>query len=204
MSDHAAATEYLKSADPRLGKVIERVGMCQLAQETRTELLPEVAKAIISQQISTKAAATIYQRFLQFYADKPITAQALLKTSPEQLRSLGISRQKTNYLFDLAQKSLHLPTLDKLAEMSDEDIIQALTQIKGVGRWTVQMLLIFCLNRPDVLPVDDLGIRKAIYKLYALDELPDRKKIQRLGQAWQPFRSIASWYLWQSLVTPVD
>ena len=203
MSAHAAATEYLKNADPILCQVIERVGACQLTQGAKTELLPEIAKAIIAQQISTKAAATIYQRFLQFYADEPLTAQALLKTSPEQLRSLGISRQKADYLVDLAQKSLHLPSLEELEGMSDEDIIQALTQIKGVGRWTVQMLLIFRLNRQDILPVDDLGIRKAIHTLYALDELPDRKTIQRLGQLWQPYRSIASWYLWQSLVNPV-
>ncbi|MGF1481441.1 MAG: DNA-3-methyladenine glycosylase family protein [Cyanophyceae cyanobacterium] len=199
MNDGVAA-QFLKQADPILGQLIE--GKLANAERPRSDLLPELARAIIAQQISTAAAASIYRRFIQFYADAhaPLTAEMLLATPPEKLRSLGISRPKVNYLLDLAQK-VHqgLPTLETLEAMDDEDIIKTLTQVKGVGRWTVQMLLIFRLQRPDVLPVDDLGIRKAVQKLYQLDELPSRKTLEQLGHKWKPYRSTASRYLWQSL-----
>ena len=201
--NYLVAAQFLKRSDPTLGELIERVGVYQLSRDTKSSLLQELARAIIGQQISTRAAAKIYQRFLQFYIDSDacaLTAQALLDTPPDHLRSLGISRPKVSYLQDLAQKILQgLPSLEALEAMSDAEIIQTLTQIKGVGCWTVQMLLIFRLNRPDVLPVDDLGIRKAIQKLYDLEELPDKKRVEEFGQKWKPYRSLASWYLWQSL-----
>ena len=116
------------------------------------------------------------------------------------LRNVGISRQKVGYLKDLASKVLSgLPTLEELEVMDDESIIKILTQVKGIGRWSVQMLLIFRMNRCDVLPVDDLGVRAGIRKLYNLDELPDPKTIERLGQRWKPYCTIASWYIWRSL-----
>lgn len=200
--NYLVAARYLKHSDPTLGQVIERVGACQLSSNKKTSLLQELARAIISQQISTRAAAKIYQRFLEFYTDSDsvtLSAQALLDTPPEQLRSLGISRPKIRYLHDLAQKVLLLPRLEDLETMSDGEIVQTLTQIKGVGCWTVQMLLIFRLNRPDVFPVDDLGIRKAVQKLYTLEELPSKNTLEKFGQKWKPYRSLASWYLWQSL-----
>ncbi|NJO40472.1 MAG: DNA-3-methyladenine glycosylase 2 family protein [Cyanobacteria bacterium CRU_2_1] len=200
--DYSIALTKLKQADPVLGAVIDRVGSCTLHQQQQTgDLLHSLAESILYQQLSGKAAATIHRRFLQLYADKPIlTALDILNTSDECLRGAGISRAKALYIKDLAQKVLDgLPTLAELEAMEDEAIIKTLIQVKGIGRWTVQMLLIFRLHRWDVLPVDDLGIRSGIRQLYDLTELPDRKTIETLGQRWQPYRTIASWYLWRSL-----
>ncbi|MGB3691722.1 MAG: DNA-3-methyladenine glycosylase [Spirulinaceae cyanobacterium] len=197
------AIEFLQKTDPLLEQLIAEVGEPQFSfSRADSDLLREVARAIISQQISTQAAAKIYQRFLQLYTNEggTLTAQALLDTSQEKLRSVGISRPKIRYLYDLAQKVLAgLPTIEELEGMDDEKVVEVLTTVKGVGRWTVQMLLIFRLQRPDVLPVDDLGIRKGVQKLYALPELPERKEVERLGQKWRPYRSFAALLLWRSL-----
>ena len=195
------AIEFLQQSDQILGQVIVRVGECQLNRVQKdSDLLEEIARAIIYQQISLKAAAKIYQRFLQLYTDSNLSAMALLETPEEKLRGIGISRPKIRYLKDLAEKIIAgLPTLEELEVMKDEAIIKTLTEVKGVGRWTVQMLLIFRLNRLDVLPVDDLGLRKGIKLVYGLDDLPDRNTIESFGERWKPYRSIASWYLWRSL-----
>jgi DNA-3-methyladenine glycosylase II len=200
----AIAITHLKQSDPILGQIIEQIDTFELAHlPPETDLLTAVAQAIIYQQISTQVAAKIYQRLLQLYHQsdaQTLTAQVLLDTPEETLRSVGISRPKIRYLKDLAQKIIQgFPTLSELATMEDEAVIQTLIQIKGVGRWTAQMLLIFHLRRPDVLPVDDLGIRSAIAKLYGLDSLPDPKTIEQLARKWQPYRSIACRYLWLSL-----
>ncbi len=196
----------LKQADPILGKLIDQLGDIDQVDISTTDLptndlFSAIAKAIISQQISTKAAGTIYERFLALYADSSgLTAQELLDTPADILRSVGISRPKIIYLQDLAQKVLAgLPTIEKLQVMDDETIIRILTEIKGVGIWTVQMFLIFNLHRPDVLPVNDLGIRTAIKKLYQLETLPTQATILELGNSWKPDRSLACRYLWKSL-----
>lgn len=182
--------------------VIQRVGHCRLNQKQKTgDLFNCLAEAILYQQLSGKAAATIHGRFLQLYppAANP-TAEDILNTGDEALRSIGISRSKVIYLKDLAQHCLNgLPSIEQLEDMEDETIIQVLTPIKGVGRWTVQMLLIFRLHRWNVLPIDDLGIRTAVRQVYGLADLPDRKTVDRLGQPWHPYRTIATWYLWRSL-----
>jgi DNA-3-methyladenine glycosylase II len=146
-------------------------------------------------------AKVIHERFLQLYPDTKFSlAQDVLDTPDEVLRRVGISRPKISYLKDLARHAIAgLPTLEELEVMDDEAIIKTLTQVKGIGRWTVQMLLIFRLNRWDVLPVDDLGVRAGIRKLYGLEALPDRKTTERFGEKWKPYCSIASWYLWRSL-----
>lgn len=198
----SAAIAFLQQSDPVLAHLIERIGPCQLQQaQQEGDVLASLSRAIVSQQLSTKAAAAIYQRFLLLYPDKPFpSAQDLLDTPVETLRSVGLSRPKITYLQDLAQKiQAGLPTLAELQQMDDEAIIQQLTQVKGIGRWSVQMLLIFRMQRPDVLPVDDLGIRSAIQKAYGLSELPTKKVIEQIAQAWKPYRSIACWYLWRSL-----
>jgi DNA-3-methyladenine glycosylase II len=200
--NYTIARRALQQADPILGAVIDQVGDCRLNHSQQTgDLLFSVARSIIHQQLSTKAAESIHRRFLALYADLPEpTAAAILDTSDETLRAAGLSRAKVAYLKDLAQHILAgLPTLSALEAMTDAEIIQTLTQIKGVGRWTAQMLLIFRLHRWDVLPGDDLGVRTAVSKLYGLPELPDRKAVEHLGQPWQPYRSIATWYLWRSL-----
>jgi DNA-3-methyladenine glycosylase II len=181
---------------------IKQIGPCQLdAAQQHGDLFSSLSRAIIHQQLSTKAAATIYHRFLQLAPLQPFpTALDILNAQDELLRSVGLSRAKVLYLKDLAQKILAgLPTIVDLEAMDDEAIIQTLTQVKGIGRWTVHMLLIFRLNRQDILPVDDLGVRAAIKKVYVLQELPDKHTVLRLGQKWKPYCTVASWYLWRSL-----
>lgn len=200
--DYSVALATLKQSAPILVPVIERVGPCKLYQaQQKGDLLFSLSRSILYQQLSTKAAAAIHHRFLQLYPGTVFpTALDVLSTPDEVLRSVGISRFKVLYLKDLAQKVLdELPTLADLAAMDDEAIIQTLTQVKGIGRWTVQMLLIFRLHRWDVLPGDDLGIRAGIRRIYNLTELPNKKTVESLGQQWQPYRTIASWYLWRSL-----
>lgn len=197
-----AAINFLKQSDQVLGQLIEQIGPCQLdSSQQHGDLFSSLSRAILHQQLSTKAAATIHQRFLQLYSEKPFpSALDILNTPEEVLRQVGISRPKIRYLKDLATKVLErLPTLEQLEEMDDESIIKTLTQVKGIGRWTVQMLLIFRMNRCDVLPVDDLGVRAGIKKVYGLDELPSKQTVELLGQKWKPYCSIASWYLWRSL-----
>ncbi|MDX2230760.1 MAG: DNA-3-methyladenine glycosylase 2 family protein [Leptolyngbyaceae cyanobacterium bins.349] len=199
--DYTVAIATLKAADPILATVIDQVGACQLAQSQQTgDLLASLAKAILYQQLSGKSAAAIHRRFLELYPGQCLTAIEMLETPDDVLRSVGISRQKILYLKDLAHHvQTGLPSLDVLATMDDEAIIQTLTPIKGIGRWTVQMLLIFRLHRWDVLPHDDFGIRSAIQKLYQLPELPNKKTVETYGIPWQPYRAIACWYLWRSL-----
>lgn len=200
--DYSTAIATLEAADSRLAAVIERVGPCKLAQSQQTgDVFASLARAIIYQQLSTKAATAIYHRFLQLYAETGIlTAIDLLNTPDEVLRSVGLSRSKVIYLKDLAQHVLNgLPTLSDIESLDDETIIQSLTIVKGIGRWTVQMLLIFRLHRWDVLPVDDLGVRAGIRHLYNLEELPSKKTVEQIAEAWRPYRTIAAWYLWRSL-----
>jgi len=200
--DYSKAIAWLQQSDPTIAAVIERVGACKLGEAQQSgDVLTCLTRTIIYQQLSGKAAGAIHQRFLQLYPERSApTAEAILATPDEVLRGAGISRSKAVYLKDLAQKVLDgLPTLSDLELMDDEAIIQALTPVKGVGRWTVQMLLIFRLHRWDVLPVDDLGIRAGIRRTYNLAELPNKQQMLDLGQAWQPYRTIASWYLWRSL-----
>lgn len=200
--DYSVAIASLKQNDILLASVMRQIGVCKLDQVQQTgDLLYSLSRSIIYQQLSTKAATAIHQRFLQLYREPGFpTPAAILNTSDEILRGVGISRPKIVYLKDLAQKILDgLPTLIELETMDDEAIIQTLTQVKGVGRWTVQMLLIFRLHRLDVLPVDDLGIRAAIRRIYSLPELPDKKTVEKLGKNWRPYCMIASWYLWRSL-----
>lgn len=199
--DYSVAIATLKQSDPILASLIERIGPCQLYQvQQQGDLFYALSRAILYQQLSTKAATAIHYRFLQLYPDATPSAIDVLNTPDEVLRSAGISRPKILYLKDLAQKVLNgLPTLTELEAMDDEVIIEILTQVKGIGRWTVQMLLIFRLHRWNVLPVDDLGIRAGIRRTYNLPELPDKKTVEKLGQRWQPYCTIASWYLWRSL-----
>ena len=200
MKDYSIAVSKLKDADPILAVVIDWVGDCTLDQTQQSGgLLCSLSRSIISQQLSTKAASAIHRRFLALYSGLP-TAEAILTTSDEDLRGVGLSRAKVLYMRDLSENVIGgLPTLEQLETIDDEAIIQILTQVKGIGRWTVQIMLIFRLHRWDVLPVDDLGIRSAIRRAYQLVDLPDKKAIEQLGKVWQPYRTIASWYLWRSL-----
>jgi DNA-3-methyladenine glycosylase II len=198
--DYSVAIATLKESDHILASLIDQVGECRLDQVQQTgDLFFSLSRSIIYQQLSGKAAAAIHRRFLELYTHAP-TPEAILNTPEEILRGVGISRPKVTYLQDLAQKTIAgLPTVSELATLEDEVIIQILTPVKGIGRWTVQMLLIFRLHRWDVLPVDDLGIKAGIRRLYSLAELPDKKTVQIYGQKWKPYCTIAAWYLWRSL-----
>ncbi|NJL21051.1 MAG: DNA-3-methyladenine glycosylase 2 family protein [Leptolyngbyaceae cyanobacterium SM1_3_5] len=185
--------------------MIDRVGSYTLPETLQTgDLLDCLTQSIIYQQLSGKAAAAIHRRVLLLYPNG-LSAAAILATSDEDFRSAGLSRSKILYLKDLAAHvQTDFPTLADLEIQDDESIIRTLTQIKGVGRWTAQMFLMFRLHRLDVLPVDDLGIRAAMRRYYSLEDLPDRKTADRIGQPWKPYRTIASWYLWRSLDLPSD
>ncbi|WP_197484790.1 DNA-3-methyladenine glycosylase family protein [Phormidesmis priestleyi] len=198
--DYSIAVSALKQSDPILAAVIDRVGECTLDQTQHPgDLLYSLSRSIISQQLSTKAASAIHRRFLTLYLGMP-TAQEILDTADEDLRGVGLSRSKVLYMRDLANHVLNgLPTLTDLETIDDETIIQTLTQVKGIGRWSVQMMLIFRLHRWDVLPVDDLGIRTGIRRAYQYSDIPNKAAIEELGKVWQPYRTIASWYLWRSL-----
>lgn len=200
---HSIAIAYLKQADPVLGQLIERIGESAFFElPVQPDLFSALTRAIIYQQISTTAATTINQRVIQYYQAQqtPFTAKELLNTPEEALRKLGLSSRKVMYIQSLAQAiENNFPSLQELAIMEDEVIIQTLISLKGVGRWTAQMLLIFDLQRPDVLPVNDLGIRTAIAKWYSLETLPNPQVLEQIAQSWRPYRSLACRYLWRSL-----
>jgi DNA-3-methyladenine glycosylase II len=200
-TDHARARRVLLRRDPVLAAIIRRHGACGLAAaRERFDHFAMLARAIVFQQLSTKAATTIHGRLVALVPDGQLTPAALAALTEEQLRSAGISRQKSGYLRDLSEKvGSGVVALDRVEVMTDDEVIEALTEIKGIGRWTAEMFLIFRLQRPDVLPVDDLGIMTAIQKAYKLRKRPDKKRMMKIGEAWRPYRSVASWYLWRSL-----
>jgi DNA-3-methyladenine glycosylase II len=195
------AARTLSRRDAALRPIIKKYGACGLEKHTR--YFDTLTGSIISQQLSTKAAATIQARFVALYPKAKRLDPALIKDTPDaDLRAVGLSFQKASYIKDLAAKT-HDGTLqlNRMAKMSDDEIIEMLTQVKGIGVWTVHMFLIFSLGRLDVLPVGDLGIRKGVQNLYGLDHLPDAAEIEAVAaeNKWSPYCSVASWYLWRSL-----
>jgi DNA-3-methyladenine glycosylase II len=199
-ADYARARRLLLRRDPVLAALIREYGPCGLAAAQRSDHFSALVRAIVFQQLSTKAASTIYSRMVALLPNADLTAEALAGLTVEQLRSAGISRQKGGYLRDLCAKVVAgVVPLDDLDRMDDEQVIEALTKIKGIGRWSAEMFLMFRLHRPDVLPVGDLGILNAVRKVYRLRQKPTPARLLRLGEAWRPYRSVASWYLWRSL-----
>jgi DNA-3-methyladenine glycosylase II len=188
--------------DPILGAIIKRRGACGLADRPEGNRLAALARALVSQQLSVKAAATIFARFLAVFPDAGEfpTPAAVLGVSVAELRAVGLSRQKAAYLHDLCARvgdgSLRLDDLDGLP---DELVMQTLMAVKGVGRWTAEMILIFQLGRPDVLPVGDVGLLRSIQTVYSLRRRPTEQQVLRIGEKWRPYRSIAAWYLWAEL-----
>jgi DNA-3-methyladenine glycosylase II len=202
--DYAKARRLLARRDPVLRDLMRRYGPCGLAHSQHSDPFRALIRAIISQQLSTHAAATIARRLEALFDGAP-TPAAVIAAPDEQLRGVGLSGQKLRYMRDLCARIegglLPLAALDRMA---DEEVITVLTEVKGIGRWTAEMFLMFRLHRPDVLPVDDLGIVKAVQRAYRMRALPTPKRLMRLGEAWRPYRSVACWYLWQSLEnTPV-
>lgn len=201
--DPDEATTVLAEADPLLAHLIERVGPFHLElRSIDASPFHALMRAIIYQQLSGKAAATIHGRVLALFpGDAAPDPDEILAMPVEALRGAGMSRAKVAAVKDLAAKTLDgvVPPLEHFDDMDDEAIIDRLTAVRGIGRWTVEMLLIFYLGRPDVLPVTDLGVRKGFMLAYGLDDLPHPSELADYGARWQPYRSVASWYLWRSL-----
>ena len=197
----ARARRVLMRRDPVLRAIISKYGPCGIKTGREADIFCGLVESIVSQQLSTRAAATIYGRLraLMPGGGAP-TPHAILPLSDDVLRGAGLSRQKVSYLRDLSQRVIDgsLNT-DAFATLTDDEVVAQLTQIKGIGRWTADMILIFRLARPDILPVGDLGIVKAVQKAYGLRKTPDATRLFEIGERWRPYRSIASWYLWRSL-----
>lgn len=217
------AVLHLKNSDPVMRGIIERIGACKMQFGEPT--FHSLAESIIYQQLNGRAALTIFNRFAAI-AGEPLTPEGILKLTPERMRSVGLSKQKSSYLLDMAERA-HSGELEfsRLVEMSEDEVIAHLTQVKGVGVWTAHMFLMFTLRRPNILPVGDFGVRMAMYKHYLEKRarkngfgrsavaknakksktekikivLPTPEQMQKIAKAWEPYRSIACWYLWQSL-----
>lgn len=191
------AVNHLKKSDPVLRAIIERVGPCRM--EFGTPEFSSLAEAIVYQQLNGKAAVTIFNRFAALAGD-PLTPEGILKLSDAQLRSVGLSKQKSAYLKDLAAKTASgLLDFARLPDLTDEEVIQHLTQVKGIGVWTAHMFLMFSLRRPNVLPTGDYGVQVAMRKHYKKRKLPKPKDMEKIAKAWAPYRSVACWYMWRSL-----
>ena len=199
-ASHRPALAHLRRVDPILADIIARVGSPPPPPRRTGTHYEALVRAIVYQQLSGKAAGTIHRRFRELYPSKRPRAERVLATSDEALRGAGLSRQKIGYLRDLsarvADRSLPLAHLGRLP---DDPIIEHLVQVKGIGRWTAQMFLMFRLGRPDVLPELDLGVQNAIRLAYGLPSRPTPKDVLRIGAPWRPWASVASWYLWRSL-----
>jgi DNA-3-methyladenine glycosylase II len=191
----SAATSYLSSVDPVMADAIERVGSCTLAPNP--DVFETLVDAIISQQISVKAADAIMARLRAATRDGLITPAALVQLEHDELRAVGLSTPKARYIRDLVERVVSGQLdLGSLEQLEDEDVIQQLVAVKGIGRWTAEMMLIFSLGRPDVLPVDDLGFVEGVREAYGLEARPARKEMLERGEAWRPYRTFATWYIW--------
>lgn len=198
--EFAKARRLLMRRDPVLAPVIKQHRKRTLLDAPVVDPFAALVRTITAQQISTKAAATIHGRLIALMPSGIATPEALLAISDDQLRAAGLSRQKSSYLRDLGLKvsSGELP-VHSLGELTDDEVIEAIVKVKGLGRWSAEMFLMFRLRRPDVLPVDDLGIVTAIQRLYGLRKRPKPDRIRKIAAAWRPYRTVACWYLWRSL-----
>jgi len=191
------AINHLKKSDPVMARIIAQVGPCRM--EFGKPTFHSLAEAILYQQLNGKAAVTIFNRFTALAGD-PLSPDGILKLTDVQMRGVGLSKQKTAYLRDLAAKTkAGLLEFERLPQLSEEEVIAHLTQVKGVGVWTAHMFLMFTLRRPDILPVGDYGVQAAIKKHYKKRKWPKAAVMEKIAKAWTPYRSIACWYLWKSL-----
>jgi len=203
----AKARKALAAADPTMAELIERVGEVDIAtrMKRRKEERPEdpygaLLRAIVGQQLSTKAARTIYLRVVDLFGGTTPTPEQLLEATEEDLRACGLSGRKTEYVRDLARHVVSGELeLDRFEQLADEEVIEEIVAVRGLGQWTAEMFLLFHLQRPDVLSGGDLGIRKAIQIEYGLEEMPPPRRVIEIGEPWRPYRSLASLYLWESL-----
>jgi DNA-3-methyladenine glycosylase II len=194
---------HLKKADPVIGSMIDRVGPYRI--EYRDPTFETLVRSIVYQQLSGRVASVIFGRLADAVPGKKLTPASILKLTPARMRKCGLSKQKTAYIRDLARKTAKGSlNFQGLSDLADEQVIEHLTQVKGIGVWTAHMFLMFALERPNVLPTGDLGIRSAIRKAYGLEELPHARQVEELAATWHPYCSIASWYLWRSLDGPAE
>jgi 3-methyladenine DNA glycosylase/8-oxoguanine DNA glycosylase len=200
--DPGVAMAHLRAADPVMARLLDTVGPFGMRLTRTPSLFVALAESIVYQQLNGKAAATIYARVCALFpgAEEGPTAEQILGATDEQLRGAGLSGSKTLSMKDLARHARDgaIPTLAEVHRMGDEEIVERLTKVRGIGRWTVEMLLIFRLGRPDILPVDDFGVRKGFGFVLGKNEMPDRKALAAYGERWRPYRSVASWYLWRA------
>lgn len=197
------ALSHLRAADPALAEIIDAVGPFRMELKASRSLFGALAEAIVYQQLSNKAAATIYGRIEALYprATDGFTPHHILKTADEALRGCGLSRAKVLAVQDLARKVAggELPTLAEAATLADAELIERLVTVRGIGRWSAEMFLMFRLGRPDVLPLDDYSLRKAYAKAFRKRTLPSPQALEKAGEKWRPYRTVASWYLWRTL-----
>lgn len=200
---HARALAHLRAVDPKLGAWIDTVGACGWSRNLAGKHFDHVARAIVYQQLSGAAAGTIHRRLLALYGDRDPSPAELLRTPDAKLRGVGLSGRKTEYLKDLAARAHDgsLP-IESLHELDDATVLETLTAVRGIGEWTAQMFLMFRLGRPDVLPVLDLGVQKAVQLIYGMRALPKPQRVARVGACWAPYRTVASWYLWRRVDDP--
>jgi DNA-3-methyladenine glycosylase II len=205
MANHNAAHRHLAATHPRMAELIARSLRYNIKPESSMRPFDALAESIAYQQLSGKAAATIWKRVRALYPRrKYLDPKQVLTTPDEKLRGAGLSRSKVAAVKDLAAKTIDgtVPTTRRLAKMSDEEIIARLITVRGIGRWTVEMLLLFDLGRPDVWPVDDYGVRKGFAKTFGRRKLPKPRQLMKLGEKWRPHRSVAAWYFWRALDSP--
>jgi 3-methyladenine DNA glycosylase/8-oxoguanine DNA glycosylase len=192
------AAAHLKRADPVMAAIVRRVGPCRMSLHRQGTTYWHLMRAILHQQISGHAAAAIERRIRERFSGEPLPGDILGATDAE-LRALGLSRQKASYLRDLSAKANDGLPLGRLARMSEERLVETVTAVKGIGRWTAEMLMMFRQGRPDILPTADYGIRKAMQVAYRMRALPKPERMRKIAEPWRPYRSIACWYLWRSL-----
>ncbi len=204
--DPEEAVQYLASVDDTLARLMNYVGPFTMEIRHLHNSFEALARNIVFQQLHGAAAAAIHERVVNLFGKKKLHPRDILGATDEELRGAGLSGAKTVALKDLAAKTLDgtVPTLARLKRMSDEEIIERLTQVRGIGRWTVEMLLMFRLGRPDVLPVGDYAVRKGFAIIYGLDASPTPKSLTEYGECWRPYRSIASWYMWRATELPPE
>jgi DNA-3-methyladenine glycosylase II len=202
--DPAEAVRRLAASDPPLARLMERAGPFALQLRPLQSPFEALARNIVYQQLHGAAAAAIHARLLALFGGRKLRPAEVLAAADEDLRGAGLSASKLAALRDLAAKSLDgtVPTLARLRRMPDDEIVERLTQVRGIGRWTVEMLLIFGLGRPDVLPTGDFAVRKGFALTYGLAESPKPKELEAYGERWRPYRSVASWYMWRAVELP--
>ena len=197
--DLEQAERTLSKADEQLARLIETFGPCAWTLRSMESPYQALLRAIVYQQLSTASANAIFGRVEALFPEGEITPEAVLAMPEDSLRECGVSRPKIRYMKDLAQKTIDhvIPSLDEMTQLDDEEILERLCAVKGIGRWTVEMLLMFNLGRPDVLPSTDLVIRRGFKNIYDWKELPSIKELEKFGEVWRPYRSVASWYIWR-------